>query len=89
MAISLCSLLTLLRIFPLNTAIGSVQKAIYSMVDYGHISVHCLHFSLNTVNPERIASVIFNDFINPATLTSLYDNDFSHVLHAHAHNVAH
>ena len=30
-----------------------------------------------TVNPERIASVIFNDFINPATLTSLYDNDFS------------
>ena len=43
----------------------------------------------NTVNPERIASVIFNDFINPATLTSLYDNDFSRVLHAHAHNVAH
>ena len=42
-----------------------------------------------TVNPERIASVIFNDFINPATLTSLYDNDFSRVLHAHAHNVAH
>ena len=32
--------------------------------------------SSNTVNPERIASVIFNDFINPATLTSLYDNDF-------------
>ena len=31
----------------------------------------------NTVNPERIASVIFNDFINPATLTSLYDNVFS------------
>ena len=30
----------------------------------------------STVNPERIASVIFNDFINPATLTSLYDNDF-------------
>ena len=28
-----------------------------------------------TVNPENIASVIFNDFINPATLTSLYDND--------------
>ena len=47
---------------------------------------------LSTVNPERIASVIFNDFINPATLTSLYDNDFSNatrVLHAHAHNVAH
>ena len=44
---------------------------------------------LCTVNPERIASVIFNDFINPATLTSLYDNDFSRVLHAHAHNVAH
>ena len=44
---------------------------------------------LYTVNPERIASVIFNDFINPATLTSLYDNDFSRVLHAHAHNVAH
>ena len=44
---------------------------------------------LNTVNPERIASVIFNDFINPATLTSLYNNDFSRVLHAHAHNVAH
>ena len=43
----------------------------------------------HTVNPERIASVIFNDFINPATLTSLYDNDFSRVLHAHAHNVAH
>ena len=42
-----------------------------------------------TVNPERIASVIFNDFINPATLTSLYDNDFSRVLHAHVHNVAH
>ena len=42
-----------------------------------------------TVNPERIASVIFNDFINPATLTSLYDKDFSRVLHAHAHNVAH
>ena len=42
-----------------------------------------------TVNPERITSVIFNDFINPATLTSLYDNDFSRVLHAHAHNVAH
>ena len=32
---------------------------------------------LITVNPERIASVIFNDFINHATLTSLYDNDFS------------
>ena len=31
----------------------------------------------DTVNPERIASVIFNDFINTATLTSLYDNDFS------------
>ena len=45
--------------------------------------------TLYTVNPERIASVIFNDFINPATLTSLYDNDFSRVLHAHAHNVAH
>ena len=45
--------------------------------------------SIPTVNPERIASVIFNDFINPATLTSLYDNDFSRVLHAHAHNVAH
>ena len=29
----------------------------------------------STVNPERIASVIFNDFINPATLTSLYDNE--------------
>ena len=43
----------------------------------------------STVNPERIASVIFNDFINPATLTSLYDNHFSRVLHAHAHNVAH
>ena len=28
-------------------------------------------------------------FINPATLTSLYDNDFLRVLHAHAHNVAH
>ena len=48
-----------------------------------------LHVVMYTVNPERIASVIFNDFINPATLTSLYDNDFSRVLHAHAHNVAH
>ena len=46
-----------------------------------------LAFATYTVNPERIASVIFNDFINAATLTSLYDNDFSRDLHAHAHNV--
>ena len=38
--------------------------------------ITCVHIVI-TVNPERIASVIFNDFINPATLTSLYDNDFS------------
>ena len=55
----------------------------------GGESVEFLHWKQDTVNPERIASVIFNDFINPATLTSLYDNDFSRVLHAHAHNVAH
>ena len=63
----------------------------------GPDTTHCLVMSIQThmcelhitVNPERIASVIFNDFINAATLTSLYDNDFSRVLHAHAHNVAH
>ena len=31
--------------------------------------------TVHTVNPERIASVIFNDFIIPATLTSLYDSE--------------
>ena len=67
-----------------------------SPLGLGLISVVTIHvintlsfFLLYTVNPERIASVIFNDFINPATLTSLYDNDFSRVLHAHAHNIEH
>ena len=41
---------------------------------YEHIY---MYIHVYTVNPERIASVIFNDFINPATLTSLYDSDFS------------
>ena len=59
-----------------------------AMFKYACVHVVCLECT-GTVNPERIASVIFNDFINPATLTSLYDNDFSRVLHAHAHNVAH
>ena len=40
------------------------------------LTIYNILLSLTTVNPEIITTIIFNDFSNPGTLTSLNNNVF-------------
>ena len=60
-------------VFPKNNVMSRTCR--YEVTNNKLCYIIIVIIIFTTVNPERIASVIFNDFIIPATLTSLYDNE--------------